>query len=49
MLEEDVVESHRALVASMEQWLQQDSILIAMTNEVDYDQDGEFSSVFVFF
>ena len=49
VLEEDVVESHRALVASMEQWLQQDSILIAMTNEVDYDQDGEFSSVFVFF
>ena len=49
VLEEDVVESHRALVASMEQWLQQDSILIAMTNEVDYDQDGEFSSVFVLF
>jgi len=24
----------------MEQWLQQDSILIAMTNEVDYDQDA---------
>merc|ERR1712096_371965 len=40
VLEEDVVESHRALVASMEQWLQQDSILIAMTNEVDYDQDA---------
>merc|ERR1719427_1807583 len=40
VLEEDVVESHRALVASMEQWVQQDSIFIAMTNEVDYDQDA---------
>jgi hypothetical protein len=25
----------------MENWLQQDASLLAMTNEVDYDQDGE--------
>ena len=42
VLEEDVVESHKNLVDSMEHWIQQDASLLAMTNEVDYDQDGEF-------
>ena len=41
VLEEDVVESHKNLVDSMEHWIQQDASLLAMTNEVDYDQDGE--------
>ena len=40
-LEEEVVESHKNLVDSMEHWIQQDASLLAMTNEVDYDQDGE--------
>ena len=36
-----MVESHKNLVDSMEHWIQQDASLLAMTNEVDYDQDGE--------
>jgi len=40
VLEEDVVESHKNLVDSMEHWIQQDASLLAMTNEVDYDQDA---------
>jgi len=39
-LEEEVVESHKNLVDSMEHWIQQDASLLAMTNEVDYDQDA---------
>ena len=40
LLEEEVVESHKNLLDSMEHWIQQDASLLAMTNEVDYDQDG---------
>merc|ERR1719369_1800813 len=40
ILEEEVVEAHTNLVVSMENWLQQDVGLLAMTNEVDYDQDA---------
>ena len=43
LLEEEVVETHKTILDSMEHWLQQDASLLAMTNEVDYDQDGEFS------
>ena len=43
ILEEEVVEAHNTLLLSMENWLQQDSGLLAMTNEVDYDQDGKWS------
>ena len=42
LLEEEVVESHKNLLDSMEHWIQQDASLLAMTNEVDYDQDGKF-------
>ena len=42
LLEEEVVETHKNILDSMEHWLQQDASLLAMTNEVDYDQDGEF-------
>ena len=35
------MESHKNLLDSMEHWIQQDASLLAMTNEVDYDQDGE--------
>jgi len=40
LLEEEVVESHRNLLDSMETWILQDASLIAMTNDVDYDQDA---------
>ena len=42
LLEEEVVESHKNLLDSREHWIQQDASLLAMTNEVDYDQDGKF-------
>jgi hypothetical protein len=42
LLEEEVLESHKNLVDGMEHWMQQDISLLAMSNEVDYDQDGEF-------
>ena len=41
LLEEEVVETHKNLLDSMEHWMQQDTSLLAMTNEVDYDQDGK--------
>ena len=34
------MEEHRNLIMSMQQWANEDSSLLAMTNEVDYDQDG---------
>ena len=37
-----MVETHKNLLDNMEHWMQQDSSLLAMTNEVDYDQDGQF-------
>jgi len=40
ILEEEVVESHRALVDNMNHWMVQDTSLLAMSNEVDYDQDA---------
>jgi hypothetical protein len=46
LLEEEVLESHKNLVDSMEHWMNQDISLLAMSNEVDYDQDGE-SSMFL--
>ena len=39
-----MVETHKTILDSMEHWLQQDASLLAMTNEVDYDQDGESSA-----
>ena len=42
-LEEDLVDSHRSLIVNMQQWASDDAALLAMTNEVDYDQDGEFA------
>ena len=41
VLEEEVVDSHKKLLGSLENWVQQDATLLTMTNEVDYDQDGE--------
>ena len=45
-LEEEVVDSHKKLLGSLENWVQQDAILLTMTNEVDYDQDGEMMLYF---
>ena len=42
-LEEDLVESHRSVIDQMEHWNGEDKSLLAMTNEVDYDQDGNFN------
>ena len=39
-LEEEVVDSHKKLLGSLENWVQQDAILLTMTNEVDYDQEA---------
>ena len=38
VLEEDVVEAHRNMLDGLEQWRQQDVVLLSMTNAVDYDQ-----------
>ncbi len=40
-MEEDLVESHHNVIQNLQQWVQEDSQLIAMTHEVDYDQDGK--------
>ena len=40
-LEEDVVEAHRSMLDGMERWRQQDVELLALANQVDYDQDGQ--------
>ena len=46
VLEEEVVDNHRKLLGNLENWVQQDYTLLTMTNEVDYDQDGELKSTF---
>ena len=43
-----MVETHKNLLDNMEHWLQQDASLLAMTNEVDYDQDGELDNTLDF-
>ena len=40
VLEEDVVEAHRNMLDGLEQWRQQDVVLLSMTNAVDYDQEA---------
>ena len=40
------MESHRASIQNMLQWTKEDAALLAMTNEVDYDQDGEKIDIF---
>ena len=35
-----MVEAHRNMLDGLEVWRQQDATLIAMTNEVDYDQEA---------
>jgi hypothetical protein len=40
-LEEDLVDAHRSVILNLQQWAIDDASLLAVTNEVDYDQDGE--------
>jgi len=44
LLEEEVLDSHTSLAQMMPQWMELDRALLAMTNDVDYDQDGEMCS-----
>ena len=44
LLEEEVLDSHTSLAQMMPQWIELDRALLAMTNDVDYDQDGEICS-----
>lgn len=39
-LEDELVESHRGTIQNMLRWTKDDASLLAMTNEVDYDQDA---------
>ena len=41
VLEEELVETHRNVLEDMNMWSKQDSTLLELTNQVDYDQDGE--------
>ena len=36
------MDAHRSVIVNMQQWASDDAMLLAMTNEVDYDQDGNF-------
>ena len=47
VLEEEVVDSHRKLLDNLDNWVRQDSALLEMTNDVDYDQDGKFHKHFL--
>jgi len=44
LLEEEVLDSHTSVAQAMPQWMELDRALLAMTNDVDYDQDGEICS-----
>ena len=39
------MEAHRATIQNMLKWTKEDASLLAMTNEVDYDQDGMCESM----
>jgi kinesin family protein 2/24 len=44
LLEEEVLDSHTSLAQMMPQWMELARALLAMTTDVDYDQDGEICS-----
>lgn len=39
-MEEDVLDSHKLVLDQLPKWQQSCATLLAMTNEVDYDVDG---------
>lgn len=38
--EDEMLDKHKSLLESGQKWLQKDKQLLAMTKNVDYDQDG---------
>lgn len=44
LLEEEVVDTHTSLAELAPQWTELDHALLAMTNDVDYDQDGKINT-----
>ena len=45
-MEEDVLDAHKAVLDQIPKWHQACATLLAMTNEVDYDVDGELGYTF---
>lgn len=41
-MEEDVLDTHKLVLDQIPKWHQACATLLAMTNEVDYDVDGNF-------
>lgn len=39
-MEEEVLDTHKAVIEASEKWFQRDNILLAMSNDVDYDVDS---------
>lgn len=39
--EEEMVEYHKLLIEANVQWMAKDKILLSMTNQVEYDQEGK--------
>ncbi len=46
-LEEDLVDGHRSVILNLQRWALDDASLLAVTNEVDYDQDGQFMTFLI--
>lgn len=44
LLEEEVLDAHTSLAEMGPMWTGHDHALLAMTNDVDYDQDGEIAN-----
>jgi uncharacterized paraquat-inducible protein A len=44
LLEEEVLDAHTSLAEMGPLWTGHDHALLAMTNDVDYDQDGEITN-----
>ncbi|XP_054719468.1 kinesin-like protein KIF2A isoform X2 [Uloborus diversus] len=39
-MEEEVLDSHKAMIEASEKWFQRDNLLLSMSNDVDYDVDS---------
>ncbi len=48
-MEEDVLDTHKLVLDQIPKWHQACATLLAMTNEVDYDVDGNFFFLVHFF
>lgn len=44
-MEEDVLDTHKAVLDQIPKWHQACATLLAMTNEVDYDVDGKLGFI----